>query len=181
MTYATVMLHLQLGVSNANLLKVAADLAQRFQTRVIGIAACEPMQMVYGDGYVSGDIVEQNRADIGVQMTLVESEFQNAMSSRFEKSEWRSIVKNGSLTDYLVAQARSADLFITSVASSDYFDASRAADTGDIIMKIGRPVLVVPPAAHQLVLDRVVVAWKDSREARRAIVDALPLLKKPRT
>ena len=178
MTYATLMLHLQLGVSNANLLKVAGDLAQRFRAGVIGIAACEPMQMVYGDGYISGDIMEQSRAEIGVQMKVVEAEFQSAMSSRIENSEWRSTVMNGSLSDYLVAQARSIDLFVTGVASLDYFDASRAADTADIIMKIGRPVLVVPPVAHQLALERVVVAWKDSREARRAICDALPLLRK---
>lgn len=177
MTYATLMVHLQLGVSNANLLKVASDLAQRFQANVVGIAACEPTQMVYGDGYISGDIVEQSRAEIAAQMKLAEAEFKSTISAQFERSAWRSIVMYGSLSAYLVAEARCADLFVTSIAASEYFDASRAADTGDIIMKLGRPVLVVPPGAASPVLKRVVVAWNDSREARRAICDALPLLK----
>ena len=40
MTYATVMVNLQLGRSNANLVQVAGDLAERFGSGVIGIAAC---------------------------------------------------------------------------------------------------------------------------------------------
>lgn len=43
-------------------------------------------------------------------------------------------------------------------------------------MQAGRPVLVVTPAP--LRLDRVLLAWKDTRETRRAAADALPLLRK---
>ena len=34
----------------------------------------------------------------------------------------------------------------------------------------------MPPEAESLQAKHVVVAWKDTREARRAILDALPLL-----
>jgi nucleotide-binding universal stress UspA family protein len=37
---------------------------------------------------------------------------------------------------------------------------------------------VVPPEVDRLKLASVVVGWKDTREARRAVVDALPLLQK---
>jgi nucleotide-binding universal stress UspA family protein len=43
-------------------------------------------------------------------------------------------------------------------------------------MQAGRPVLVVPPGVSVLHGRRVLVAWKDTREARRAVADALPLL-----
>jgi nucleotide-binding universal stress UspA family protein len=39
-------------------------------------------------------------------------------------------------------------------------------------------MLVVPPEVDRLTLGSVVVGWKDTREARRAVVDALPLLQK---
>ncbi len=45
-------------------------------------------------------------------------------------------------------------------------------------MQAGRPLLVVPEAARWLDLRSVLVAWKDTPEARRAIVDSLPLLRK---
>ena len=40
----------------------------------------------------------------------------------------------------------------------------------------GATDLVVPPEAEYLKLSNVVIAWKDTREARRAVADALPLL-----
>jgi nucleotide-binding universal stress UspA family protein len=45
-------------------------------------------------------------------------------------------------------------------------------------MKLGRPMMVVPPEVDRLKLASVVVGWKDTREARRAVVDALPLLQR---
>ena len=44
-------------------------------------------------------------------------------------------------------------------------------------MRAGRPILIVPPGASGLKLTRSLVCWKDSREARRAVADALPILK----
>ena len=47
-------------------------------------------------------------------------------------------------------------------------------------MQAGRPLLVVPDTATWLDLRSVLVAWKDTTEARRAIADSLPLLRKAR-
>ena len=43
-------------------------------------------------------------------------------------------------------------------------------------MQSGRPILIVPDGVEALELESVVVGWKDKREARRAVADALPLL-----
>ena len=43
-------------------------------------------------------------------------------------------------------------------------------------MQAGRPLVVVPPEVQWLDLRSVLVAWKDVREARRAVFDALPIL-----
>ena len=51
-------------------------------------------------------------------------------------------------------------------------------DPGEAILKMGRPTLVVPEGAHTLRAERVVVGWKDTREARRAVRDAVPFLQK---
>lgn len=49
---------------------------------------------------------------------------------------------------------------------------------GALVLQTGRPVLAVPPEATALSAAKVIVAWKDTREARRAIHDALPFLKR---
>ncbi|MEJ1975454.1 MAG: hypothetical protein WDN49_04605 [Acetobacteraceae bacterium] len=45
---------------------------------------------------------------------------------------------------------------------------SRSANIGDFVMRVGRPVLIVPATMDKLTLDRVVVGWKETRETRRA-------------
>jgi nucleotide-binding universal stress UspA family protein len=49
-----------------------------------------------------------------------------------------------------------------------------------VTLRCGRRVLVVPAACCSSTFDRIVVAWDGSREAVRAVHDALPLLKMSR-
>jgi nucleotide-binding universal stress UspA family protein len=45
-----------------------------------------------------------------------------------------------------------------------------------VVLRCGRPVLVVPDVAQPSTLARAAIAWNGSREAVRAVHDALPLL-----
>lgn len=181
MTYTSLMVHVQTGSSNAGLLKVTADLAERFDARVIGIGACQPIQMVYSDAYMSADLFEQDRKQIEQDLKETEAEFRSIVGARIRHLDWRSIVSYGPLADDVAVEARCADLVVTSedqkLASRN---TSRHVDAGDLVMQAGRPVLVVPAAADKIAFDRIVVGWKDTRETRRAIVDALPFLKAAR-
>jgi len=178
-TYTRLMVHLELGSSNAALLKVAAVLAESLHAGVIGIAACQPMRAAYADSAVSGEIIEQDRCDIAKEIKAGESEFRSAFHAHAGAVEWRSMVAFGSLSGYLAHQARSADLVVTCVDhNASAFDNSRHVNMGDLVMRAGRPVLIVPSSVEAFQLRCVVVGWKETREARRAIFDALPLLKK---
>ena len=177
MSYATLMVHLALGRPNAGLLKITAELADRFGAGVIAIAARQPLQMVYGDGYVSGDLYQEDRDEIVKELGVAETEFRAALQGRVAFVEWRSAQVYAYLADYIANEARCADLVLTGVASGDFLDASRAVDTGELIMQAGRPVLIVPTGASSLTLDHALIGWKDTREARRAVADSLPLLK----
>ena len=50
-------------------------------------------------------------------------------------------------------------------------DAYRRADPGSVVLQAGRPLLVVARHVEQVTAGNVVVAWKDTREARRAVAD----------
>ena len=178
MTYVTLMVHLTLGSSNAGVLQIAGDLAERFHANVIGIAACQPIQVIYGDGEVAGDIVELDRQELEKEIKAAEAEFRSALHTRIGNLEWRSTVTLGPLSDYLAHEARSADLVISGVdLARSMFDASRHVNMSDLVMQVGRPTLVVPPSVGKLEFERVIVGWKETREARRAALDALPFLK----
>ena len=177
MTYATLMVNLQLGRANAGLLQIAADLAERFQSRVVGIAAAEAVEVVYDEGRMSGDIIEQDLVRLDKDIGLLEAEFRAAVHGRNREVLWRSRKMFGPVGDYLAAEARCADLIVTGVDREKGSLSPRQVDTAAVVLQAGRPVLVVPAAAGCMDLQRVVVCWKDTREARRAVSDALPILK----
>jgi nucleotide-binding universal stress UspA family protein len=73
-------------------------------------------------------------------------------------------------------EARAADLVIIGrETGSD--DRDLALDPGIAILRAGRPVLIVPDEVDSLPARRIMLAWKDTRESRRAVSDALPFLK----
>ena len=177
MTYATLIVHLRPGRSNTAVLASARQLADRFGAAVIGIAATQPMQMDMGDGTTAVGVYALNRDEIEGEVRALEVEFRRALGAAVPDLRWRSASLLSSLPAYLAREARSADLLLTAIDASSYFDNMRRVDTGDLIMQAGRPVLLVPAATEPSRLERVMVAWKDSRETRRAVADALPLLR----
>jgi len=177
MTYSTLMAHLDVGSSNAGLLRITADLAERFKARVIGIAACQPMPVAFDDGYMSAEMIEQDRAKCEKQVDGAEAAFRAALHGKVADLGWRSTVSYMALTNYVAEQARAADLIITGPdQKTAQRDNSRLVNIGDLVMRVGRPLLIVPPDIEVLDLKTVVIGWTDSRETRRAIADALPLL-----
>jgi nucleotide-binding universal stress UspA family protein len=86
--------------------------------------------------------------------------------------EWRSAIEFPTQT--LINEARCADLIVVQKAKSS--DVYRTLDIGAALLGAGRPFLVAPAAAKSLAAEHVVIGWKNAREARRAVHDALPFL-----
>ncbi len=79
-----------------------------------------------------------------------------------------------------VLHARYSDLAIIGQPPRDEVNAAFSAELAHaVVTSSGRPVLFVPYIGSQKTLgERVLIAWKDSRESARAVSDALPFLKK---
>ena len=176
MTYSTILVNLEAGRPNAHLLQTAREMAERFQSAVIGVAACQPIQMLYGDGYAYGDVLEQDSKDIARDIKSTEAEFRTALQPHLRHVHWRFARSVQSLSAWIAAEGRRADLILTPANDSRSFNATRQTHCGDLIMTAGRPVLVVTKVPVRL--DRVLLAWTDTRETRRAAADALPLLRR---
>jgi nucleotide-binding universal stress UspA family protein len=178
MGYKSLLVHLDLGRSNANLLAFARAFAERFDARVMGIAASAPPFLAYADVGVDGESFELERSEIGQEVGAAEASFRAAFRDHRSAVSWRAAEDDADLVRYVARQARNADLLLTAVAPGDFLDRTRAMHTGALVMQVGRPVLLVPLAMQGARLGRVLVGWKDTRETRRAIADALPLLRR---
>jgi nucleotide-binding universal stress UspA family protein len=178
-SYSTILVHIDLDQKNDARLRVAGDLAERFNARVIGVAAqAEILPVFYtADGYAAGFIAEDNLADIKQRVLQAEERFRGALTGRAKQLEWRTSLEEPG--EFIAEQSRAADLVLIGKTPSD--ETQEPIDQispSDVIGHIGRPLLIVPHDARALLAERIIVAWKDTREARRAAFDALPFLKK---
>jgi nucleotide-binding universal stress UspA family protein len=178
LSFATLMVCMRVGRSNAGLLAVARDVAARFDSTVIGIAAkqvstyaasirgagpCEPHQ--------------HNLRKFAEHAGAAEDEFRKALAG-LDKLEWRTKMTFGPAYEHVAAEARIADLVLAPVdGRENVFSPSGQVEIGDLVKNIGRPVLVAPVEATGLKLDEALIVWKETRATRRAVADALPLLK----
>jgi nucleotide-binding universal stress UspA family protein len=179
MTFKTITVHLELEEPNDGLFSLAADLAGRLDsTQIIGIAGCQPIQLLYDETYVAGEIMTADREQIEAELKKVEQRFREALKGKVKRLEWRSNVTCGPLADYIASEARAADLVITGPdIGGSMFDHARQVRIADLVFQAGRPVLIVPKVCTYLDLGHVLIGWKETPECRRAAADALPLLK----
>jgi nucleotide-binding universal stress UspA family protein len=105
----------------------------------------------------------------------IERRFREELPSRELDGEWRLLARI-ELAE-LIALAKAADLVVLGQYSDNDPDAMSWLRPDDVMIDIGRPVLVVPCAGiFEHVGRRVLIAWDGTREANRALHDALPLI-----
>ncbi len=173
--YSTLMVYLEPNRDNRHLLAVTQDLAERFDASVIGITAAQRLHPGFSVRGISGDIFELDRQEIEQSLAAAEHEFRAALQHPSRHVEWRSIVADAPLIAQFASQIRSADLVITQSDPNSRHSPNIA--PGDMVMMAGRPLLIVPAGDNSLPAQNILIAWKDSRESRRAVSDGLPFLK----
>lgn len=177
MSYATMMVHLGIGQTNDSRLAIAGDLARRFGARLIGICAADPLPPMFFDAPVPGEVIEEDRRQLQEEMREAHERFLTATKPLGIGTEWRQEFGNPLM--FVARNARAADLVIAGAErDATAMDNARMLNASDLLMEVGRPTLLVPPEAARLDASRILVAWKDTRESRRAVWDALPLLKR---
>jgi nucleotide-binding universal stress UspA family protein len=91
--------------------------------------------------------------------------------------EWRQV--EGTTREILALHGRYADLL---VLGQDDPESGNAGLLEAVVFDSGRPVLAIPFAgSFKTIGKRVLVGWNASREASRALHDALPLIAKAET
>ena len=173
--YATLLVHAEAGERSRPRVEAAAALARDLGARLVGLGAEAFTPIPTPDpfsGYASGEWVVLVLEQIAKDLQAAEAGFRRDAAGA--DIEWRSVQEYPARA--LVRTACLADLIVVSPRGKA--DATRAADPADVVMSAGRPVLLVPEAGGRLKATSVVVAWKNTRECRRAVADALPFLQR---
>ncbi|NEJ23390.1 universal stress protein [Rhizobium leguminosarum] len=176
MTFKSILTHIDLDARPDDRFTFALSLADRFDAELACISAAQPFFMIEPSiGPTSGakimreelEAIETRQRDLHERI-MQHAPFRNHVS-------WQT--KAADPATFVVENARAADLIVLfDVEKGQALDYRRTVNIGDVLLAAGRPVLLPSASKSSLEARTIVVAWKDTRELRRAIVDAMPLL-----
>ena len=173
--YAAILTHVQRDAPER--LACARALAQRFGAALIGVGAeaIPPIAAGPATGMVQAQWFAATSEAAEENLAAAHTMFQAACAGLRAGGEWRQSLDLP--IEVMNRAARAADL-IVATAPDGAISLYRDARPSDLALGSGRPVLVAPSGDKALSGERAVLAWKDTREARRAMADALPFFRR---
>ena len=171
MTIATVMVYVDPDQQAEGQVRIARDVADRFGASLIGVSAFAVEPPFVAEGVIIKETTPDDLKRMKSALSDKEQWFRSVAGLPKERVEWRWSVEYP--TAFLTNEARSADLVVIR-RTQEKMDQFHFIDPAEAMMRMGRPTLLVPDHVPTLSADRVLVGWKDTREARIAMRDALP-------
>jgi len=174
MPIRTVLVQLDIDNFEPALLSFAESVRERFDAHLIGLGACDlQSSLISPEGAMMiGDLIAEEHTRIDQGLARLSEAFAAATLGS-GNAEWRTVLD--APTRAVAREARAADLVITA-SPKGRLSYARNLDLGDAVLATGRPVLVAAEGATRLETGTILVGWKDTRESRRAVSDALPFL-----
>lgn len=190
-SYRTILVHLNDSRRARKLLRHAVEIARAFEARLIGLHVSPTFHgRVVDPDYPHVPALEGlkfSRDEEADHLRAIFDEFSNGERfggdvCRFSGEFHLVTAEHADPAQIVVARARAADLIIASQADREWRLSSLLDCSDRIAIESGRPVLIVPNANKSPALPKMaIVAWDQSREATRAMFEALPLLRRART
>lgn len=177
MSYKTIVVHLDTGANAHPRLELALHLAKRFDAHLTGAFAVfspDPRSLHVMAG--TAEYYRQHEAMRAERRAALERLFHAELRRAGVAGEWVAIAEPANLA--IPRVGRCADLIVAGQDNpedpesyvGDFFPEN-------LILSSGRPVLLMPYASNERAAgDQILVAWDGSREATRAVHDALPFM-----
>lgn len=181
MSYKTVLVHVD-ETSRSNLrVNIAANIAMFDNAHLIGTAVTGVSRFIYQDGNISA-----SDPNLTIHLNFLRERAEKAVAGfnnavvELGVSSYESTIANDEAGGGIGLQARYSDIVVLGQTNPDEPSPSVLSDFPEyIIMNSGRPALIIPYAGEfKTIAQRPLISWDASREATRAVTDAIPLLKR---
>jgi nucleotide-binding universal stress UspA family protein len=181
MTYRSILVHLDESPRCATRVALAAMLARAHGSHLLGLAPSGIVSLPASLQSGQPAAAAAARAQMLQRGNELVSRF-NAQVAPLGLVSHEGRVHDDDSLSAVLQHAGAADLVVLGQNDPQHFTPLVSWDfPQQVFLHAGRPVLVVPYAGEfETVGERVVVAWYDSREATRALADALPVLRHAR-
>jgi nucleotide-binding universal stress UspA family protein len=173
-----ILVHVDGGEAGRQRARFAVDLAVRTGARLTGLHVTPPAEVppMYKPSHVA-QVAAVNSAKLVLDVPVAAAVFREEIMSRLPDAHWFE-AKEKEVAKGIADHARYADIVIVGQNERQGSPEAHPLPVAhSLVVQCGRPVLVVPPSVQPGAFARVAVAWDGSREAVRAVHDALPLLR----
>lgn len=161
-------------------LDIAIDIAHTHKAFLVGAYVTgESILTRHPDEFARGgaldSVVKRETVAEGTDAARVASRFAELTTARGVRGEWQQVARYGTAAD-VVARARYADLSI--VGQFNVRESNALWRPEELLFAFGGPALIVPgnSSSSCRVGRNILIAWDSSREAKRAVADAMPFL-----
>ena len=178
MSYKTIAVHLDTSVNAHPRLETALPLAKQFGAHLTGVFALfspDPRSLYVMAG--TAEYYREHAERRAERREALQRLFHAELRRAEVEGEW--IAVNESASFAMPRLGHCADLIVAGQDNPDDAE-SYVGDffPENLILSSGRPVLLVPYARNERTTgSRILVAWDGSREATRAVHDALPFMR----
>lgn len=179
MAIKSILLHLTQDTRNEVRTETALKLALAQDAQIVALYTILPPQMpTYVMGYIPPEVMDRYDQESRKSATSAKEVFAKAAEAAGVAFEWRAI--EGLPYDSVAFNAHYSGLVVIGQpAPGDERAPGTDGLPDELVLSSGRPVLTVPYAGRfPTVGKRILVAWNGTREAARAVQDAMPFLQR---
>ena len=185
MSYKTILVHADKCRHAKQYIDLAASIAAQEDAHLIGVATTGVSRYIYQSGMID-PMVPATSNHLAQHLEVLRQRARHALDdfeTRMQSAElrsWESVLIDDEAGAGLSLRGRYSDLLVLGQANPDEPSPVVMPDFPEyVVLNAGRPVLVVPYAGNfDSIGKRVLVAWDAGVSATRAVVNALPILKR---
>jgi len=171
-----ILVHIDVDDGNKNRVQSAAELARAYDAHLTGLYIIPNLVIpLYAEVHIPADVLESQEQAAEERAQQAETEFNSITAQVGCNAEWHCV--RGYAERQLLTHARHTDLVVMGQAEQSGIMSVQSDLDDQIVLGAGRPVLMIPYIGTKSALGQnVMVAWNGTREAVRAVNDALPIL-----
>ena len=178
MSIKDIVVHVDDGRACQGRLSAALELAQSWGAHLVGVYVDPGLRLpVMVDAPMSPEFMDRLEEERRERIEAAKSLFDKLATASGGSTEWRCV--EGELVGAVRLHGRYGDLVVVGQEGDDDEKIVYRGLPDSLVLELGRPMLIVPYiGAPERFGQRVLIAWNGSREAVRAVNDALPLLQR---
>lgn len=177
MTYADILIHVNGSEQSKKAFEIGIELGRLFKSHLSASYPLQPFSLLpYTGMAIDAAVVSEIHNELAQEAEAFGKQLTKIANDNLVKLDWN--IPEGQPEEIITAAGRIVDLVVLSQGDPQKHQADILGLSNDIIIRLGRPCLIVPfIECCKPPFKRILVAWDGGQPAARALNDAIPFMK----